>query len=288
VGITLGNSPGPIVVTASTAGASPVQFHLTAISTVPLPTIGAGLEGAGGSTPPVTEISPGGFATLFGSNFAPAGTFQQAASGAWPTQLAGVCVMVNGTPAFVTFVSASQINFQAPTIPVNTTVTVQVIGNCGTDNATQSAPFSASTLAATPEFLYWVSTANGQNPVVAVNAVTGAYIGAVGLISGPTFVPAKPGDVLTVHGVSFGPTSPVAVPGTPSTTSAQSVYPALVTLGAVSFPSATYYAGVSPGTAGLYQLNIQVPANLPDGDYSIVLTLGTFSTPVGGYITVKN
>jgi len=57
------------------------------------------------------------------------------------------------------------------------------------------------------------------------------------------------------------------------------------------------YAGVSPGTAGLYQLNIQVPAGLTDGDYAITLMLGNedlgvflpySSAPVGGFVTVKN
>jgi uncharacterized protein (TIGR03437 family) len=47
-------------------------------------------------------------------------------------------------------------------------------------------------------------------------------------------------------------------------------------------------AGVSRGTAGLYQSNIRVPAGLADGDYPISLRLGGFVTPSGGYITVKN
>jgi uncharacterized protein (TIGR03437 family) len=196
---------------------------------------------------------------------------------------------VNGIPAYVTFVSPAQINFQVPNVPVNANVTVQVVSNCGAANALQSAVQSAPTLAATPEFLYWVKNANGSNPVVAVNAVTGAYIGAVGLVPGATFVPARPGDILTIYGVSFGPTNPAAVPGTPPTGAAQSIYPASVTLGSLSLdPSAILYAGVSPGTAGLYQLNIRVPASIADGDYPLVLTLGSFATPSGGFLTVKN
>jgi uncharacterized protein (TIGR03437 family) len=290
VAVTLGSTAGPIVVTATTAGASPVTFHLTATPVIPLPTIGAnGIVGAGGSTPPVTELSPGGFATIYGSNFAPAGTFAQAQGSVWPTQLAGVCVLVNGTAAFVTFVSPTQINFQAPSIPVNTTVTVQVESNCGAADALESAVQPVATLPATPEFLYWVKNASGQNPVVAVNAVTNAYIGAVGLIPGLTFVPAKAGDILTIYGVSFGATNPAVVPGTPPAAGASSVYTAAVQLGTLNLdPGAILYAGVSPGTAGLYQLNIQVPQNLPDGDYPLVLTLGAFSTPAGGFITVKN
>ena len=53
-------------------------------------------------------------------------------------------------------------------------------------------------------------------------------------------------------------------------------------------PSLVFYAGVSPGTAGLYQLNIQLPSTIADGDYPLVMTLGTFATPAGGFISVKN
>jgi uncharacterized protein (TIGR03437 family) len=89
---------------------------------------------------------------------------------------------------------------------------------------------------------------------------TGAYIGAAGLIPGATFTPAAPGEILTIYGVSFGPTNPATVPGTPPSGAAQSVYTAVVTLGTATLNgSAVFYAGVSPGTAGLYQLNIQIP-----------------------------
>jgi uncharacterized protein (TIGR03437 family) len=53
-------------------------------------------------------------------------------------------------------------------------------------------------------------------------------------------------------------------------------------------PEDVLYAGVSPGIAGLYQLNIRVPANLPDGDQALTLTLGNFQTPSLGFVTVKS
>jgi uncharacterized protein (TIGR03437 family) len=60
-------------------------------------------------------------------------------------------------------------------------------------------------------------------------------------------------------------------------------------LGSIALdPHAVLYAGVSPGTAGLYQLNIQIPNSIADGDYPLVLALGSFATPAGGFITVKN
>jgi uncharacterized protein (TIGR03437 family) len=48
-----------------------------------------------------------------------------------------------------------------------------------------------------------------------------------------------------------------------------------------------YYAGASPTTPGLYQLNVRVPATLADGDQPVTLQVAGESTPAGAYITVK-
>src|ERR1035437_1034693 len=292
VGITLGNSPGAVVVTASVAGLPPVQFNLTAAA--PLPAISSGgIAGAGGSVPPVAQISPGGLASIYGSNFAPAGTSRQVyggdlVNGSLPTQLAGVCVQVGGLPAFITYVGPGQINIQVPAVPVDSMVDVQVTTNCGTANAQQSASQKVATKAATPELLYWLNNADGHNPVCAVDAITLADIGATGLISELTFTPAKPDEILTIYGTSFGPTNPSVAPGTLPPGAASTTNLPVVTVGTATLNSSdVLYAGVSPCCAGLYQLNIKVPA-LADGDYPVTLSLGSFTTPAGGYLTVKN
>lgn len=297
VAVTLG-APGAITVSATVAGLQPAIFHLTATPqgpVVPLPTIApGGITGAGGSIPAITTLSAGGLASIFGSNFAPDGTSYAAqagdlVNGVLPTTLQGTCVTVGGVSAFLTYVGATQINIQVPNVPANSTLPVQVTTGCGGAAPLQGAPVNASTAAATPEFLYWVKNANGKNPIIAVNAVSGVYTGAGGLIPGLTFVPAKPGDVLTIYGISFGATQPAVAPGSASASIAGVTNtPVSVTLGSTALASTSIlYAGVSPGTAGLYQLNIQVPS-LPDGDYPIVLTLGSFSTPVGPYLSIKN
>jgi uncharacterized protein (TIGR03437 family) len=61
-----------------------------------------------------------------------------------------------------------------------------------------------------------------------------------------------------------------------------------VSLGTALTPDEIFYAGISPGSPGLYQLNIQVPANIADGDYPITLRLGSFSTPAGPYLSVRH
>jgi uncharacterized protein (TIGR03437 family) len=250
--------------------------------------------GGAGSLPAVLTISPGGLATIFGSAFAPPGTARAVqgsdlVNGTLPVSLAGTCVDLDGKAGYLTFVSPGQINFQVPAVAVDALVNVRVIANCGGPNELRSSAAPVRSAAASPEFLYWVKNANGSNPVVAVNAVTGDYVGASGLIPGLTFAPARSGDILTIYGVSFGPTAPAFAPGVAPGSTAATLNAASVMLGAVALnPEDVLYAGVSPGIAGLYQVNIRVPGNVPDGNQPLALTLGNFKTPALGFVTVRN
>ena len=292
----LGTYAGTITIAANGAGNSPaaVQVSLTVTAAgTPAITTG-GIVGGGGSIPAVVIISPGGLATAYGSWFAPPGTSHAVqagdlVNGMLPTKLSGTCVQVDGYAAYLTYVSPSQINFQVPAVTLDTLVNVVVVSNCGASNEARSPAMTIRSAAASPEFLYWVKNANGRDPVVAVNAVTGAYVGASGLIPGLTFAPAKPGDILTIYGVSFGPTTPSVAPGSAPSATANTVNAPGVALGSVTLNQGdVLYAGVSPGIAGLFQLNIRVPANVADGDQPLTLTLGSFKTPSVGFITVRS
>ncbi len=144
--IKLGDTAGPVIVTATAAGLPSLQFQLTVKPAAFVPTISAGgVAGAGGSVPAVTQISPGALATIYGSNFAPQGTARQLQAGDLvggnlPTSLASVCVQVGNTLGFPIYVSPGLINFQVPDVPVNSSVSVQVVTNCGAANEIRSAP----------------------------------------------------------------------------------------------------------------------------------------------------
>jgi uncharacterized protein (TIGR03437 family) len=59
-----------------------------------------------------------------------------------------------------------------------------------------------------------------------------------------------------------------------------------VTVGGIALtPAEILYAGVTQN-AGLYQLNIQLPAAVPAGDQPVVVTIAGVSSPAGGFITV--
>jgi len=59
---------------------------------------------------------------------------------------------------------------------------VSVVTNCGTPNPVISPAVNVPAAPASPEFLYWMQNASGQNPVIAVDALHGDYIGPPGLI----------------------------------------------------------------------------------------------------------
>jgi uncharacterized protein (TIGR03437 family) len=62
-----------------------------------------------------------------------------------------------------------------------------------------------------------------------------------------------------------------------------------ITVNGKEIPAANIlYAGITPLSPGLYQVNIVLPDDLPDGDLPISLTIGAGSTPDGAYLTVRS
>jgi uncharacterized protein (TIGR03437 family) len=264
-------------------------FLLTPAITTAVLTVSA-VAGAGNSVPAVASISADGYFTVYGVGFTTDTSVQRGlqasdiVNNALPTNLANTCVNAGNTRAFLRFVSTNQINALAPALPSSGPVPVSVAVNCGSGLELTSPAINVPVAAASPEFLYWVANANGQSPVIALDAVSGANIGAPGLISGLTFRAAKAGDILTVYGISFGKTGSGPVPGgIPSAADSVAGNISFTIGGKQVTPS---YVGVTPGSAGLYQLNATIPAGLTAGNNAVVLTINGVSTPAGGYLTV--
>jgi uncharacterized protein (TIGR03437 family) len=59
-------------------------------------------------------------------------------------------------------------------------------------------------------------------------------------------------------------------------------------LNGVRLPAAdVLYAGVAPGYAGLYQVNIRIEADAPNGDLPLSLSVNGISTTPGAFLTVQ-
>jgi uncharacterized protein (TIGR03437 family) len=184
-------------------------------------------------------------------------------------------VTVRGTPAYVYYVSPGQINFIVPDVgegPKQVMVTNSAGSSAG-------VPVTASTFG--PGFFLWP---NSQAVATYQNFTLAA---AGGTFPGATTVPAKPGDVIILWGTGFGPTTPAAPVGeeTPSgTTYSTSTLP---TVEIDNVSAKVYGAALAPGFAGLYQVAIQVPATLGNGNWPIVATIGGVSSPSGAVLTVQ-
>jgi uncharacterized protein (TIGR03437 family) len=289
--VTLGSTPGPVTVTATVAGLTPVTFNLTSTPTNGPQISPGGIVGAGLSTPPVQAVSPNGIISIFGKNFAPDGTLRKVAGsdlvdGLVPTNLGGVCVLFGTQRAPIFLITSGQLNVQTPQLTGISTPTVQVITGCDTPNQVVSPTVSVALQAATPEFFYAAVATDGRNPIAATDAVSGAGIGDPARL-GAGFAMAHPGQTITIYATGMGLTTPPFLAGQLPPGGAQ-VSNIIVSIDGLAISaSAVQYAGVAPQNAGLYQLNLVLPAFLTSGDHSITMTVAGFRSPAG-FISVGN
>ena len=294
--VTLGSTVGPVKITASSAGLSSVTFNLTVTQppvTTPVPVIDGGVAGAALSVPAVRALSTGGIASVFGKNFGAATTFQNVAqddllNGRVSVNFRSVCVDVAGVRAPVFGVSDGQVNFQVPVVGSGGTAAVRVIAACGTPTEVASDALSVATQAATPEFFYFAHNPDGHNPVAATDSITGVAIAAADLFPGSGFAPAHPKQFVTIYATGFGATSPSFAPGEFPGTLASVTSDVRVQLNGHELPAANVlYAGVTPFSPGLYQLNVLLPDDTPDGDLALVIQIGGLQSPAGAFLTVR-
>jgi uncharacterized protein (TIGR03437 family) len=222
-------------------------------------------------------IVPGSWASIQGANLsAVTDTWDNfIVNGKLPTTVDGVSVTVGGTPAYVYYVSPGQINFIVPDVGAgDQQVTVH-------NSAGASAAFTVTSSKFGPAFFLWP---NSQAVATYQNFALAA---AGGTFPGATTVPAKPGDVIILWGTGFGPTTPAAPVGeeTPSgTTYSTSTLP---TVEIDNVSAKVYGAALAPGFAGLYQVAIQVPSSIGNGNWPVVATVGEVSSPSGAVLTVQ-
>ncbi len=246
--------------------------------TAEFPTItGIGVSGGG------TGIAQNTWISIYGIDLAPASlgqgglTWSSApsfASGQMPTVLDGVTVTVNGKPAYIYYLSGSQVNVLTPLD--STTGSVAVTVNNGTST---SAAFTAQLQAVSPGFLRF-----GDGVHVAAEHAGYSLLGPASLsVPGYTFTPAAPGEIILLFCDGLGlPTSPLTADSAVQTGELPTPLP-IVTIGEMS--ATVQFAGlISPG---LYQLNVVVPSLAANGDNQVVVIYGGVSSPAGAMIPVS-
>ena len=222
-------------------------------------------------------IAPNTWAEIKGTRLAKAGDsriWQESdfLNNQLPVSLDGVSVTVNGKAAFVYYISPTQVNILTPPDAMPSTVTVQVANNGQT-----SAGFPVKAQTSSPSFF----AINGGPYVVAQHSADFSLVGPTSLYPGAS-TPVQPGETVILYANGFGPTVPAAVSG--SLKQSGNLAPApTVSIGGIK--AAVEFAGlVSPG---LYQINVVVPENAPNGDDALTATVGGVPVAPVSLITVQ-
>lgn len=240
-----------------------------------------GVTNAASFAPITASVVPGELVTLYGTGLA---NSTQATTGGqpFPMTLGGVQVLVNNTPAPIYDVSPTQISAILPyEISSSIIASIQV-----SNNGAKSNPVTLFTSDAMPGV--FAQTRNGLGLAAALHASSGQLITEAN--------PATPGEYLEVFLTGLGTVTPTITDGAigPSgslsyadvyNSSSLAVYFDDYTNQA--FPQGTVtFAGLAPGLAGLYQMNVQVPSGIGSGDvYLEVITdnadVNQIQVPVG-------
>jgi uncharacterized protein (TIGR03437 family) len=197
-------------------------------------------------------------------------------NGALPTSLDGVSVTMGGKPAYIYYISPGQLNVLAPDVPEGP-VTVTVTTTGGT-----SAAFTTTASAYGPAFFGWPG-----NQVVATRTDY-SYAVKAGTFAGATTIAAKPGDVIILWATGFGPTNPAPPTGVAVPSDKAYATGSLPGITIDNVPATVYGAALAPGSVGLYQIAIQVPSSLADGDWPIQASIGGVSSPAGTILSVHH
>jgi uncharacterized protein (TIGR03437 family) len=193
------------------------------------------------------------------------------------TQVADTQVLFNGVAIPIFYTSYGQINCQIPTDAVAGTSFVQVKRSDG-----QVSNLVSVTIAArAPRLLRF----NVGDYGAIVNAADGSYPLPTGAIPGYNTHPARAGDTLIIYAIGLGDTNPFVATGqaAPSSPLARVISPSAVNFGGgiagmIVVPD---FVGLSPTSAGLYQINVRIPQAIAKGNVNVTLAFGdSTSNPV--------
>ena len=223
-------------------------------------------------------IVSGSLATIYGTNLSPKTDSWEKyiVDGKYPTTFDGVTVTIGGKPAYLSYISSLQINLIVPEVGSGTqqVVVKNAIG--------EGAAFATKVSTDGPAFLLWP-----KNQAVATLFPSYALAAESGTFAGATTAPAKPGDVVILWGTGFGPTTPADPVGeeTPSKGTYSTTTMPTVTLNGTSVK--VYSAALAGGDGGLYQVAIQVPSSMPDGNWEVEASIGGVKSPSGVVLAVQ-
>jgi uncharacterized protein (TIGR03437 family) len=263
---TLGVQTGSIVIKTDDPAHATITITLRAEVVAagpgnPLPTVASGGVVNAASFDPL--LSRGAVATVFGAELA--GATGGAESVPLPRTLFGTRVIVAGMDAPLFYTSPTQINFQVPFETALGSAEVRVVRD-----GIISAAATVNIADYAPGVFTYARTATSRDAVV---------VYADNALVTPSR-PASPGDVLIIYATGIGLLSSLPATGdrSPLSLLISAKTPPVITLGGK--PVEVVFAGLTPGSIGLAQFNVRLPADLPQGPYlPLIVKFGDVASP---------
>jgi trimeric autotransporter adhesin len=264
-----GNGVGPVTLTVTAnnssgnlTGTEMVTGGLGASSLAPV------LSGAvnGASFAPNSPLAPGSIISLFGSNLGNG----LAGATALPlgTTLSDATVVMAGNALPLLFGSGGQIN-GVVSMGINTNTSQQILVQ---RNNTLSIPISVDVAPANPAVFPF--------PVPGDPPQQGAIVNAFTYVVADPKAPVSAGDVFAIFGTGLGAVDQTIADGAaaPSMPPANTVAHATVTIGGQA--ATVTFSGLSPGFAGLYQIDAVVPTGItPANDVPVIVSIAGEISP---------
>lgn len=213
-------------------------------------------------------LAGGGLFSIFGQNLSAVQT--RATTFPLPTRLADTEVLVNGSTVPLLFVSPGQINFQAPNPLAGKTATVQVANRA---SGLTSQVVNLTVVAYAPALFPYLD--QGVSRVIVQNHATS------GLVTWSSPLSLALGRFMVLYGTGFGPTEATVASGepAPATRLLDGANTAFIIDGHPRPSGAVEYVGLAPGMAGVFQVNLEIPAGLAPGEHSGVIVINGRTMP---------
>lgn len=269
---------------ATAAGIGVFGPSFVVASSASVPTI-TGINNSASYQP---AFSPLTYTTIYGTNLSnttrPWNPSDFAGGYQLPLSLDGVSATVDGIPAWVEYISPVQVNIISPSTAVTgkgVFVTVTTPGQVTVTTWVAMQPIAPSL------FTYLTGTAE-TNIYANAQHANYTYVGKPNLFPDEPAnftTPAQPGETILLYGTGFGSTTPSIAPGIITDMIYNLVPLPTATIGGL--PAQVTFAGLIPGFAEVYQVQVTIPTAIADGDWPIVLNVnGTTSFPA--LVTVQH
>jgi uncharacterized protein (TIGR03437 family) len=206
-----------------------------------------------------SSVAPGTWVEIYGSNLAAdtrpwaTGDFSNNGQTA-PVSLDRTSVTIAGLQTSIDYISPGQVNVLLPFITSGTqqmTITTAVgtsVSYSVSVNTNQFAVYAPPQL----------RVGAGGTQYVGALLNDGTYVMPPNAAPGFTSRQAHPGETITIYGIGFGPVTNGTQPGTIAPPGLSPLSGAVQVMFGTT-PVTPTYAGLSPGSFGLYQLNVVVP-----------------------------